>query len=205
MPIVHTRLLLGPARLDVVLLCSRNESFRDSGCNSICPVRSPSNARCCKAPARSAMNLPQFHIYRRANNFPAWPRIRLADHGVHGRPKIIQAQPQHQFENTFVSLGPDVSKLRIESLRCPLVYAPVLIVDENAAVFHRGRVRLRRGNFHRERVLMPHRHVRPPIPGRDANQLRKLHQTGTPCRADRCRQSPARRGPRLERVYRQSP
>ena len=90
---------------------------------------------------------------------------------VHGRPDIIGLQTQQQLEYLFIGFHPD------GILAHMLFHPPVqlfLIVDENTPVLHGGPVRLfkilRKDKF----LLLLHRHVRPEIPGRDAQHAAQL-------------------------------
>ena len=90
---------------------------------------------------------------------------------VHGRPDIIGLQPKQQLEYLFVGLHPDGILAHV--LFHPAVQL-LLIVDENAAVLHGGPVRLLKILRQEKFLLLPHRHVRPEIPGRNAKHAAQL-------------------------------
>ena len=60
---------------------------------------------------------------------------------VHGRPEGIGAKPQQQLENGLVGLGAyDTLAGPLVVFLCPAAQAPVLVVDEDAAIGHRWRM-----------------------------------------------------------------
>ena len=108
---------------------------------------------------------------------------------VHGRPERVRLQAEQQLEDLRVGLRADrkhlrrflrdfgidqVRRFRLERLRRPRREAPVLVVDEDAAVFDRGSLRgaerLRQG----EGIAFFRRDVRPPFVGRDAEHPGKF-------------------------------
>ena len=104
------------------------------------------------------------------------PRIR-----VHGGPEIIGAQPQQQLKNLRVGLRPDVAHLRLECPARPRSQTPVLVVQEDAAILHRWRALLVQVAAQGECSFLFYRHVRPPIPRRDANHFRQfVHAVNRP-------------------------
>ena len=60
--------------------------------------------------------------------------------GVHGWGEHIAFQTENQFTDTVVCLRAYVTQLLLISLRCPRLQAPVLVVDEDAAIFDGGRL-----------------------------------------------------------------
>ena len=84
---------------------------------------------------------------------------------MHGRPDVIEAEAQHEFEDFVVGFGADVIELGVEGFGGPGVEAPVFVIDENAAVFDGGRALLIRAGLDEEGVLVNHRNVRPKMPG----------------------------------------
>ena len=105
--------------------------------------------------------------------------LRVAIEGrrllMHRGPEIVGAQAQQQLEDLGVGLGPETQAfVGREVLRRPRPDAPHLVVDEDAAVLHRGRSdpHAFRGNV--ERVAMRGRHIGPPIPRRHADPARQF-------------------------------
>ena len=62
--------------------------------------------------------------------------------GVHGRPQVVAAQAEQQFEHFLIDFRPDLSGLLVEGLLDPFrPSSEALVVDEDAAVLH-GRLLL---------------------------------------------------------------
>ena len=58
--------------------------------------------------------------------------------GVHGRRHHVALQTQNQFADAVVGLGANVAQVLLEGPSRPRLQAPVLVVDEEAAIFHGG-------------------------------------------------------------------
>ena len=88
----------------------------------------------------------------------------------HRGPQIIAFQAQNQLEHVRVHLRIDAAEVGAR----PVAERRLLVVDEDAAVFHFRRV-LHVGPLDRlDLVPVRHRHVRPPVPRRHAHALREL-------------------------------
>ena len=91
---------------------------------------------------------------------------------VHGGGQHVALQTQYQLAHTVVGLRTDVAKLLLKRLGRPRLQAPVLIVDEEAAILDAGRLA--------DAVLLivvdtlvglVNGHIGKPVPGTDANGL----------------------------------
>ena len=84
---------------------------------------------------------------------------------VHRRHERIGLEAQKQFAHLRIGLGTDVSGLRFKSLGRPWQQSPVLVIYEDAPVFH-GRAGMDTVlDLHADFTVMLRRHVRPPVPG----------------------------------------
>ena len=89
---------------------------------------------------------------------------------VHSRPEGIGTQTQHQFKKFTISLRPHI-------VFRPLTQTPVLIIDKNATVLHRGGMFYAEGVGQRERIRTGIRtYIAPPYPRRDTCHTRKFQQ-----------------------------
>ena len=93
---------------------------------------------------------------------------------VHGRPDVIALQAQQQLKYLFIGFHPD--GILAHMLFHPSVQL-LFVIDENAPVLHGGPVRLfkicRKNKF----FLLFHRHVRPEIPGGNAQHTAEFVNT----------------------------
>ena len=96
---------------------------------------------------------------------------------VHRRGQVVRLQAEQQFAHLLVGLRADVAQLLFEVLLRPAVEAPVLVVDEDAAVFHRGAFRREIRDAQRQPVAVFHGGVRPPVPRAHADGARHREQT----------------------------
>ncbi len=88
---------------------------------------------------------------------------------VHGGPERVGAEAEHEFEDAGVGLGGDGADLRLEGFRGPWLEAPVFVVDENAAVFHRRGFLDVGAGFEKERIALRRWDIRPPDPRGNAD------------------------------------
>ena len=90
---------------------------------------------------------------------------------MHGRPDVVGLQTKQQLEYLFIGFHPDGILAHV--LLHPSVQL-LLVVDKNAPVLHGGPVRLfkilRKSHF----FLLLHWHVRPEIPGGNAQHAAEL-------------------------------
>ena len=96
---------------------------------------------------------------------------------VHRRGQVIRLQAEQQFAHLLVGLRADVAQLLFEVLLRPAVEAPVLVVDEDAAVFHRGAFRREIPDAQRQPIAVPHGGVGPPVPRAYADGARHRKQS----------------------------
>ncbi len=98
----------------------------------------------------------------------------------HRRPEIITLQPQNQLEQIGVKAAPVIGHARRHRrigagrhcaifLVDPVAQIRRLVVQKNAAIFHRRRPLHKFSGLHKQFVVMRRRHVRPIIPGRNAD------------------------------------
>ena len=85
---------------------------------------------------------------------------------VHGGPQSVGTQTQQQFHHAGIGIGADVVVLFVDTFGGPRLQAPVLIVDEDAAILHRGFPRHHLVATHVESLLPGGCHVGPPDIGR---------------------------------------
>ena len=88
----------------------------------------------------------------------------------HRRPEEVAAQSQDQLEDVHVHLAVDAAELLLR----PTGERRRLVVEEDAAVFHRRAIVDQSHRTHVDGVAMHSRHVGPPVPGRHADLLRQL-------------------------------
>jgi hypothetical protein len=107
---------------------------------------------------------------------PGVGRVAVERRGgrVHGRPQGVGLQPQQQVEDLGVGLGADVSGLGLEGVGRPGLQAPVLVIEEDAAILDRRRAEAPGPGGDVKPVATRRRHVGPPAPGRDADGARQL-------------------------------
>ena len=99
----------------------------------------------------------------------------------HRRPHKVALQAKHQFEHLGVKLVVHIGdasgafgeffriRPRSELLLHPAIQRRSFVVEEDAAILHRGRAFHVAPRLHEEVVLVIHRHVRPEVPGRHAD------------------------------------
>ena len=90
--------------------------------------------------------------------------------GMHGRRKHITFQPENEFAYFVVGFRSDISEFFLKVFSSPSLESPVLIVDEDAPIFHRGRL----GDHVLIEIdisLSAHRNVSPPVPWIDPDFL----------------------------------
>ena len=89
----------------------------------------------------------------------------------HRRPQVVALQAQDQLEDVRVELAVEAAEL----LARPAGERRRLVVDEDAAVPHRRLAAACSGRRATNSARwLPHRHVGPPVPGRDADLLRQV-------------------------------
>nr|GFD53681.1 hypothetical protein [Tanacetum cinerariifolium] len=86
----------------------------------------------------------------------------------------IGFQAQEQLKQPGVGVGPDVLDGRVHLLGGPGLQAPVFVVEEDAAVLHRGRLAAESAGREIQAGLAVRCHVGPPVPGRHAQPAREL-------------------------------
>ena len=96
---------------------------------------------------------------------------------VHGRPQGVGLEAQQQLHHPGVGVGTDVVVLLVDALGGPGLQAPVLVVDEDAAILHRRLTHRQLGAHSIERFLLLRSHVGPPYPRRHACQTRQLEES----------------------------
>ena len=96
---------------------------------------------------------------------------------MHRRSQIVGLQAEQQFAHLLVGLRADVAQLLLEVFLRPAVEAPVFVVDEDAAVFHRGAFRREVRDAQRQPVAVPHGGVGPPVPRAHADGARYGEQS----------------------------
>ena len=95
---------------------------------------------------------------------------------VHRRGQVVGLEAEQQFAHFLVGFRTDVAQLLFEVLLRPAVESPVLVVDEDTAVFHRRGWRCVVRDAQRHSVPALHRGVRPPVPGVYADGARHREQ-----------------------------
>ncbi len=97
-------------------------------------------------------------------------RIVIGDRTApHGRPQIIALQPQQKLEDVGIGLVIDAAELFLG----PAAEGRILVIDEEAAILDLWPV-AGHALADRNLVMMGHRHVGPPVPGRDADARRQV-------------------------------
>ena len=84
--------------------------------------------------------------------------------GMHRRPERVGFEPEQQFENFRVGLGSNAAVFRLEGFRRPRLQAPVLVVQENTTILHRGRPEPLQPGGNQQRGFFLWRGIRPPMP-----------------------------------------
>ena len=119
--------------------------------------------------------------------FVAWGEEEWYAAFVHGRPDGVGPQAQQQFEDSGVGFRPHLSvefpverahgfRFRLEVLCRPGIQRPVLVVEEDAAELHGGRLPPLFHAGHGEAVQLVGAHVGPPFPRRHTDHARYLEQ-----------------------------
>ena len=88
----------------------------------------------------------------------------------HGWPQVVGLQAQEQLKHVGIHLGVHAS----EVFRCPSAKRGPFVVDEDATILHFGRWLHKASIRPIHLVLMLHRHICPPVPGRHTYSLAYL-------------------------------
>ena len=92
---------------------------------------------------------------------------------MHGRAEVVGFQAKEQFADLGVGLGADIAPLGVERVPRPREQSPILVVDEQTAVFDRRCFGNFGMNVQVERRARPDGNVGPPVPRAYADGLRK--------------------------------
>ena len=99
---------------------------------------------------------------------------------MHRRPQRVGMQTQQQLEDALVGVRADVALAVIyrgvHLLRGPRTQAPVLVIQEDAAILHRWRRLYKQTGPHVDSGVMRDGHIGPPRPRRDAHLPRERKQ-----------------------------
>ena len=97
---------------------------------------------------------------------------------MHRRPYRVGPQSQQEFEYLPIGLGADLSfGTGFKRLAAPRPRAPVLVVDEDAAIGHAGLLSRAEVTADSQPPLSFRHDVAPPYPGRDTRQAREFQQS----------------------------
>ena len=99
----------------------------------------------------------------------------------HGGPEVVASKTQNQLEQIGVKAAPVIGRRRAAAHRNRAVFLPhpsgqvrTFIIQKKAPILDRRRPLHNPARLHKQGVLVLHRHVRPPVPGRDADLFAKL-------------------------------
>ena len=104
----------------------------------------------------------------------AWISVEGFGAGVHRRPEGVGLEAQQELEDFCVGLGADAAVFRFEGFRGPRLQAPILVIDEDAAILHRWRAEAFQTRRNQQRGFLFGRDVGPPMPGRNTDLLGKF-------------------------------
>ena len=98
--------------------------------------------------------------------------IRIKTPTPHGRPHKVTAQTQNQFEHTGIKTM--ITIIRAISVFHPPGQARSLVIQKDTPILYRRFSRRITSTRHRKILPGHHRHIRPVVPRRNTNLLRKL-------------------------------